>query len=152
MFISDNPSQGEIMKVLSLAPIFTGIGLIEQRLLADKCHITHYLPGDIVIEQGDIGDKIYIIIHGTVEVSIKHQSLGWKRINILRDGDVFGEIAILRNIPRTARITTVTACQFLTVSSHDFLQVYQYFPDQARNNIQLIVAKRLQQVGAHSYM
>ena len=65
------------------------------------------------------------------------------RVDTLGSGDVFGEIAILRNIPRTARITTETPCTFLTITAKNFLEMYQYFPPESRNNIQLIVAKRL---------
>ncbi|KTC80422.1 cyclic nucleotide-binding domain-containing protein [Legionella cherrii] len=149
MELSHNLPQADIIPILSRATIFTGIGLIEQKMLADKCVIANYRPEEIVIEQGEIGDMLYIIIRGTVQVSIKTQSMGWKRINTLGPGDVFGEIAILRNIRRTARISTITACQFLTINARDFLAVYQYFPARARDNIQLVVAKRLQESGAH---
>ncbi|MCW8400070.1 cyclic nucleotide-binding domain-containing protein [Legionella sp. PATHC038] len=149
MELGHNLPQADIIPILSRATIFTGIGLIEQKMLADKCVIANYRPEEIVIEQGEIGDMLYIIIRGSVQVSIKTQSMGWKRINTLGPGDVFGEIAILRNIRRTARISTITACQFLTINARDFLAVYQYFPARARDNIQLVVAKRLQESGAH---
>lgn len=100
---------------------------------------------EIIIEQGEIGDSLYIIIKGRVTVSIRKASRGWIRINTLGPGDVFGEIAILRNIPRTARITTETPCTFLTINAKDFLEIYHYFPPKSRDNIQLIVAKRLAQ-------
>lgn len=141
--------QMDFIPILSHATIFTGIGLPEQKMLAEKCVIVNYKPEEIVIEQGEIGDRLYIIMKGTVAVSVKTQSMGWKRINTLGSGDVFGEIAILRNIPRTARISTLTACQFLTINAKDFLAVYQYFPPRARDNIQLVVAKRLQESGVH---
>ena len=149
METSKNFPQMDILPLLSHATIFTGIGLPEQKMLADQCIIENYKPEELVIEQGEIGDKLYIVIKGTVLVSVKTQSMGWKRINTLGPGDVFGEIAILRNIPRTARISTITSCQFLTISAKDFLAVYQYFPARARDNIQLVVAKRLQEMGAH---
>jgi CRP/FNR family transcriptional regulator, cyclic AMP receptor protein len=139
--------QIDIVPLLSHATIFTGIGLHEQRMLAEKCVIVNYKPEELVIEQGEVGDKLYIIIKGSVLVSIKTPSMGWKRLNTLGSGDVFGEIAVLRNIRRTARISTITACQFLTINAKDFLAVYQYFPPKARDNIQLIVTKRLQQSG-----
>lgn len=148
MDTSKNLPQIDTVAILSRTTIFTGIGLHEQRMLAEKCVIVNYKSEELVIEQGEVGDKLYIIIRGTVLVSIKTQSMGWKRINTLGVGDVFGEIAILRNIPRTARISTITACQFLTINAKDFLQVYQYFPPKARDNIQLIVTKRLQESGA----
>jgi cAMP-dependent protein kinase regulator len=147
-FIQNLP-QLDFIPILSQASIFTGIGLSEQKMLAEKCVVETYKPEEMVIEQGEIGDKLYIIMKGTVLVSVKTQSMGMKRINTLGPGDVFGEIAILRNIPRTARISTVTACQFLTINAKDFLDVYQYFPPKARDNIQLVVAKRLQESGFH---
>ncbi|MGL5743409.1 MAG: cyclic nucleotide-binding domain-containing protein [Legionella sp.] len=142
----------DVVQILSHTPIFTGIGLAEQKMLSEKCVIESYKPEEIVIEQGAIGDKLYIIIKGSVQVSVKTQSIGWKRVNTLGNGDVFGEIAILRNIRRTARISTLTACQFLTISARDFLAVYQYFPPRARDNIQLVIAKRLQQSGVYVRM
>lgn len=137
----------DVLPILSCATIFTGIGLPEQKMLAEKCVIVDYKPEEIVIEQGEVGDKLYIIMKGSVLVSVKTPSMGWKRVNTLFAGDVFGEIAILRNIRRTARISTLTACKFLTINAKDFLAVYQYFPAKARDNIQLVVAKRLQESG-----
>ena len=148
----NNLSQIDKIPILSRAPIFTGIGLTEQKMLADKCSIVVYRPEEIVIEQGEVGDRLYIIIKGSVHVSVKTSSMGWKHINTLGVGDVFGEIAILRNIRRTARIVTITACQFLTINAKDFLDVYQYFPARARDNIQLVVAKRLQESGVYVRM
>ncbi|WP_115708017.1 cyclic nucleotide-binding domain-containing protein [Legionella sainthelensi] len=145
-------SQIDKIPILSRASIFTGVGFIEQKMLADKCTVVAYKPEETVIEQGEIGDRLYIIIKGTVQVSVKTHSMGWKRVNTLGPGDVFGEIAILRNIRRTARIVTITACQFLTINAKDFLDVYQYFPARARDNIQLVVAKRLQESGVYVRM
>lgn len=136
--------QLDVISLLSKASIFTGIEPPEQQLLAEKCQIKYCISEDVVIEQGDIGDTLYIIIRGIVQVSIRTPSLEWKPINTLREGDVFGEIAILRSIPRTARISTITPCEFLTINAKDFLDVYQYFPDKARDNIQLVVKKRLE--------
>ncbi len=142
-------SELELIKILAHVNIFSGIGVSEQKMLAEKCILTHYNPEEMVIEQGDIGDKLYVIIKGTVNVLVKTLSMGWKRVNILGPGDVFGEIAILRNIRRTARITTITGCEFLTINAKDFLDAYQHFPDRARDNIQLVLAKRLQESESH---
>ena len=141
-----NPNISEILALLYRVPLFTGVGITEQRLLAHHFTIEYSGPDELIIEQCDVGDKLYIIIHGSVTVSIKTASMGWKRISTLREGDVLGEIAILRNIPRTARITTLSNCKFLTIRAQEFLKVYQYFTKPARDNIQLIITKRLQQI------
>ena len=138
--------QGEIHRAISNTTMFAGIGLHEQHMLADKCTLIDYKADEVVIEQGDVGDRLYMIIKGRVLVSKHIESKGWVRVNILNEGDVFGEIAILRQYPRTARITTLAPCSFLTINASDFLNAFQYFPQQSRDNIQLIVAKRLAQL------
>ena len=136
-------SHDEIIKTINNTALFAGVGIHEQNLLANKFSIRHVNGGEIVIEQGDVGDSLYIIVKGTVLVSIKSPSEGWVRINKLGPGDVVGEIAIVKSIRRTARITTEVPCTFLTITAHDFLDIYQYFPPGCRDNIQLIIAKRL---------
>jgi CRP/FNR family cyclic AMP-dependent transcriptional regulator len=138
-------SRDDKIKLISTASIFSGIGLHELNMLADKCQIAHANADEIIIEQGAIGDTLYIIKKGQVSVLVKTPYKGYVRVNVLNPGDVFGEIAILRRIPRTARITTMTPCTFLTITAADFLNVYQYFPPRARDNIQIVVAKRLAQ-------
>lgn len=136
-------TQLDKLKVVNNTSIFAGIGIHEQNLLVDKLFVIHRNADEIIIEQGEIGDSLYIILKGRVHVLVKHEYKGWLRINTLGPGDVFGEIAILRNIPRTARITTETPCTLLTINAKDFLDIYQYFPAKSRDNIQLFVAKRL---------
>lgn len=142
----DYSTQAEALSAIIKAPIFAGIGLPEQHLLADKCTIIERPADEIIIEQGDIGDRLYVIIHGSVMVLKKTPSNGYKRINTLIDGDVFGEIAILRQRRRTARITTKTKCRFLTINADDFIHIYEHFPAQSRDNIQFIITKRLAQL------
>jgi CRP/FNR family cyclic AMP-dependent transcriptional regulator len=144
-------TQAEVLKAIYNATIFSGIGILEQKMLADKSVVTACGTDEIVIEQGEIGDKLYIIIEGRMLVSVKDINTGRRRINMLGPGDVFGEIAILRRIPRTARVSTVTPCTFLTINAHDFFDAYQYFPARARDNIQLVIAKRLKQLGSTAH-
>lgn len=144
-------NQADVLKAIYKATLFSGIGIAEQKILAEKSIVTHCGTEEIVIEQGEIGDKLYIIIEGRMMVSIKDINVGRRRINMLGPGDVFGEIAILRQIPRTARVSTVTPCTFLSINAHDFFDAYQYFPARARDNIQLVIAKRLQQLAASGH-
>ena len=142
----DYSSQAELLRTINHVSIFSGIGIHEQHILADKCSISHQERGKIVIEQGEVADRLYMIIKGTVLISKKTALNEWVHVNTLGPGDVFGEIAILRSYPRTARVTTETPCTFLTVNAQDFLDIYQYFPAHSRDNIQLVIAKRLEEL------
>lgn len=140
-------SQTETIPLLSRVTIFMGVGPEELHRLADKCVISNHKPDEIIIEQNSSNKTLYMIIRGSVQVCLKTPSMEWKQIKILGPGNVFGEISILRNVPTTARIKTLTSCRCLTISAKDFLEAYKYFPPRARDNIQIIVAKRLQELG-----
>ena len=143
MIPSSYLSPVDLAKAIGKTEIFASLGTQEQNTMATKLYIVQRPANEIIIEQGDVGDSLYIIMKGFVTVSKKHDSKGWIRINRLGPGDVFGEIALLRNIRRTARVTTEGPCTFLTINTNDFLEIYRTFPAKYRDNIQMFVAKRL---------
>jgi CRP-like cAMP-binding protein len=77
-------------------------------------------PNEKVIEQGQAGDKFYLIARGKAEASAT--GLYGQRILVgtLDAGNYFGEMALLREGQRTATITTKTPCLFLTLDRSDF--------------------------------
>lgn len=74
-------------------------------------------PGTVVIREGDIGDRYYVLASGAVRVE--------REGRLLRDlqlpGDGFGEIALLRDVPRTATVTATTESVLLTIDRASFL-------------------------------
>ncbi len=72
--------------------------------------------GDVVIREGDQGDVVYVIESGAVDVT-KDGAL----IARLGPGDVFGEIALLRAVPRTATVTATSDAVFQTLDRDVFL-------------------------------
>jgi CRP/FNR family cyclic AMP-dependent transcriptional regulator len=130
------------LRLLDNIPIFSGIGIHEKHLISNRCHMEKIAAHQVVIEQNDVGNDLYIIVSGKVIIS-KKTSYGWVRINSLSTGDFFGEIALLRNVRRIARVTTETESTFLKINRTDFLNIYKFFPKNTCDNIQLVVAKRL---------
>ena len=72
--------------------------------------------GSVVIREGDPGDRFYMIEDGTVSVVA-----GGVPIATLGPGGYFGEIALLRNVPRTATITADSDLRLLALEREDFL-------------------------------
>ena len=90
-----------------------------------------------MFSEGDGGDLFYVIESGTVEVSI-----AGKVVNSLVPGDSFGEIALLRNIPRTASITATSDLIARTIERDRFLAAVTGHGDAA-DQAELIIGPLL---------
>ena len=84
--------------------------------LARTVRSEHQPEGTVVIRQGDLGDCYYLIVSGEVEVTIDGAF-----VRHMAAGRSFGEIALLRDILRTATVTCTTAVELLVVERAEFL-------------------------------
>jgi MFS family permease len=98
-----------------------GVAMFAPLSIAAKEHMAARLTpvsvtaGDTVIRAGDAGDRFYIVRRGELEVVAPGMR------TTASDGDYFGEIALLRDVPRTATITAVTDSQLYQMTRDDFL-------------------------------
>jgi MFS family permease len=93
--------------------------------------------GALIIRQGDVGDRFYVLETGTVEISIDGR--------VLRTdgpGAYFGEIALLRDIPRTASVRAATGASLLVLDRAPFLEAVTGTA-QARRTADTVVQQRL---------
>ena len=74
--------------------------------------------GEVIIKQGEIGDKFYLIGSGAVSVSINK-----KKVTELGDGDFFGEMALVTDLPRTATITVLEPTDLFLLYKKDFKKI-----------------------------
>jgi CRP-like cAMP-binding protein len=78
--------------------------------------------GEVLMRQGEPGDLFYVIDTGSLEVSISGRVVA-----ILVPGDHVGEIALLRNVPRTATVTAREDGELLALERDDFLRAVTGF-------------------------
>lgn len=81
-----------------------------------------------IMHEGDPGDKFYVIIRGKVEVLKRDEAGEHNRVAVFVDGDFFGEMALLRNIPRTASIRTLTPVVLIALQRDFFQSLLQKAP------------------------
>jgi NADH dehydrogenase len=79
----------------------------------------HYEPGEMVFEEGDMGDSLFMILSGQVEVS-KRIGEESQHIGTLGAGEYFGEMALLGRRPRSAGARAMTPLDLLVLPGSDF--------------------------------
>jgi CRP-like cAMP-binding protein len=85
--------------------------------LATRLEPARFDAGADIVRQGDLGDRFYLIDSGEVEV-FEDGELARRQ----GPGDYFGEIALLRDIPRTATVTAASDVEVLALERDDFLE------------------------------
>ncbi|TXK83534.1 ABC transporter transmembrane domain-containing protein [Paenibacillus sp. N3.4] len=114
---------------LGQMPFFGGLEPDALQEISQSFATERFEAGVLVVEQGDEGDKFYIIVRGTVDVLIRDAETGESRkVAALEDGDHFGEIALMYNVPRSASIVTQSPCICLALSREDFHPLMTRFP------------------------
>lgn len=132
-----DPAIARRVAVLRAHPIFQPLaeGTLEQ--LGRAVEPVEAVAGGELIRQGDQGDRIYVVVSGELAVEVDGQAGGR-----LGPGDVFGEIALLRDVPRTATVRAETAGELLTLGRDEFLSAVTGHPTSAAE-ADIVVATRL---------
>jgi ATP-binding cassette subfamily B protein len=121
------------------------LSTLDEGLLAEiaRRFVTERYPADrLVVHEGDPGDKFYIIVRGAVRVTSTAATGGEQELTVLRDGDHFGEIALLQDVPRTATIRTRIPSLFLTLTREQLLRLMETAP-QLRTVLDQEIVQRL---------
>ncbi|GAB4208840.1 MAG: ABC transporter ATP-binding protein [Roseiflexaceae bacterium] len=133
---------------LRAIPLFEDLdqGLLE--ILADQFVAQRLGAGKLVFEEGAPADTFHIIARGSVDVLMRDAGGNERWLASLQDGDFFGEVALLEDIPRTATVRTRAPSTFLTLDRERFLELVSTTPAlrsvlesiaQARQQANLVV-------------
>ena len=122
----------ELMELTKNMKIFEHISRsIEHQHICKTLILETYKPNEVIMKQGDKGECLYYVLHGivTVQLSIqidtgikdKSQVVSVKKnIGELTDGNYFGEISLIYNLPRTSTVTAVTDTSLIRIDRNPF--------------------------------
>jgi MFS family permease len=106
----------DLLDLLRGIPIFAPLPPPQLERLAQALIEARVEAGAAVFEEGDRGDRFYVIADGRAAVEIDRE-----RVGALEPGDSFGEIALLRDVPRTATVRAITPLRLHALDRDTFV-------------------------------
>jgi CRP-like cAMP-binding protein len=130
---------------LRAIPIFSGISREALDSVASLLIERRFPKAKTIVEEGELGDYMYIIIEGRVKVTKLSGDGREKILEFLDVGDFFGEMSLFDEMPRSASVETLCDVRILALGRSDFLGLLSRSPDLALSVIQELT-RRLRQV------
>ena len=115
------------LNLLGRTPMFAPLAGTTLEHLAARLIPLRVEPGEIVVREGDAGDRFYLVAEGELEVTSDE-----KPISTLGAGDSFGEIALLHDVPRTATVRARTSAVLYGLDREEFLAAVTGHPASKR--------------------
>jgi MFS family permease len=106
---------GVELELVSGVPMFAPLSLAVKERVAASLQPVSVAAGDVVVRAGDEGDRFYIVGDGELDVDAAGAHA------TVRKADYFGEIALLRDVPRTATVTAAVDSRLYALLRQDFL-------------------------------
>ncbi|MFQ5944962.1 MAG: FAD-dependent oxidoreductase [Anaerolineae bacterium] len=103
----------------------------------------HFEAGEVIFQQGDQGDRLFIVVDGEVEVARADPEKGEIILARLGPGDCFGEMALISDSPRMATVRTRTSVNVVTVDRDAFHALFAHLPP-LRGLFEQLIERRLQ--------
>ncbi len=122
-----NDDDEDWMTRILQSPLYTNISVENIQKIFSKIESIDVSKGDVIVNQGDNGDYYYIIQFGRCQISRK-PTPNAQDINLaqIREGDAFGEEAIIAKTKRNASVTMLTDGRLMRLSKDDFLELILY--------------------------
>jgi CRP-like cAMP-binding protein len=141
----------EKVEVLQRSPLFEMLSQTELELLADLSRPRRYGPGEVIFEQGDLGDSLYVIVNGEVEVLHKDPQGNMQVLASLRAPDFFGEMSLIDKEYRSATVRARGEATMLHLTAENLASFRKNYKDGFAFvviNIARVLSSRLRETNA----
>jgi MFS family permease len=105
----------EELAAIDKVPMFRGLSVVSKERLASSLIPLSFPAGASIVTEGETGDRFYIVVEGEIDATEGGRPAGRGSL------DYFGEIALLRDVPRTATVTARTPVRVYALNRDDFL-------------------------------
>src|SRR6478672_8714103 len=132
---------GSKLSVLRKHPYFADL---EPEAFDQLCRYAKHVTlkrGTVIASKGDPGTSLFAVISGTVKISVSSPDGRNAILNLIGPGEIFGEVAVLDGLSRTADVTTNTNCELFIIDRRDFIPFVRSQPVLAMKFIELLCAR-----------
>ncbi len=116
----DPRAHDELVEQLTKVPFFDGLTHEALQMIAGLAAEESHATGTRIFQYGDPGDKLFIILDGKVRISREVSGMGEEALAVLGPGEVFGEMALLDESPRSADARAHERCRLLVIQKEAF--------------------------------
>jgi CRP-like cAMP-binding protein len=121
--------------------LFRDLGAdIHERLRA-YARLRSFKRGDVVFSKGDPGNALFAVCAGVVQMTSLSTAGKNAVFSLIKQGEIFGEIALLDGKPRTTDAVAFTDCTLMMIERRDFMPLLRSHPEVAINLLEVLCAK-----------
>lgn len=117
-----------IRQILASLPFFRDLKAGQLDEVANRFILESYPKGTLLFHENDPANTFYIVVSGELLVQRQHPDGEMKTITKFKEGDSFGEVALLANTGRSAAVAASTDVEVLSLSKTDFHQMMEQYP------------------------
>ena len=137
----------DIVNRLERAVFFNGLDEDDLKRLAGIARESSLSAGNTLFDQGDESDGLYVIVSGILRIYLTADDTREATINLLEDGEIIGEIALLDGLPRSAGAAALTDAKLIFIPREPFIGLLDESPKLAQQII-LTLCERLRAANA----
>ncbi len=118
--------------------MFSDLASSETEILTKHCTTRNYPANSILINEGDDTSSLYVIVEGEVKVFVNDEHGKEAILNIMGEGEYFGELALVDDAPRSASVMTIKPTKVMIITKADFKRCLSDYPDMAYSLIRAL--------------
>ena len=127
-----------LTEALARTPMFATAPAEDVRNLAESSHVVRLKAGEVLFSKGDEGDDLYLVRSGTVRIGVLATDGREVTYALIKAGQLFGEIAVLDNGPRTTDATAMEDCTLIAIGRQKVLSFLESNPEQMRRMVRTL--------------
>jgi small-conductance mechanosensitive channel/CRP-like cAMP-binding protein len=126
---------------LRFSSLFADLSPDQRQGLVEGSNVRWFGPGEVIVQEGASGDSLYVVLQGTVEVS---KELEGKQVVVRQLGthDVFGEMTLFLDAPRSATVRALDECRLLRVERSAVQSILQEDPTLLERFASLVAVRQ----------